>query len=174
MTSFYLKEDRLMVVEVLPLPFYFRMEVDEESWNRISWNLLISNTKAGLSICRGRWFWNNVLFGYSVDGGEVKVIDLMTVKRYLADTGCLSMMKILPNGHLTHSLRRVSPFVTLDILLGSYVKPSLVEMFNDCRSAYSDFPFVGEDVEPFLGLKNKSWRKERPYHGYFCVHILDL
>lgn len=96
-----------------------------------------------------------MLFGYSVDGGEVKVIDLMAGEKIPSDILDALTDEDITKWAFNAQFERVCLSRYLGYPFGSYLKPSSWKCSMVCQPIW-DFPFRWKVWEPFLGLKNKS------------------
>jgi DNA polymerase len=109
-----------------------------------------------------------MLFGYSVDGGEVKVIDLMAGEKIPSD-----IMDALTDEDITKwafnaQFERVCLSRYLGYPFGSYLKPSSWKC-SMVWSAYMGLPLSLEGVGAVLGLEKQKLTEGKDLIRYFCV-----
>ena len=123
-----------------------------------------------------------LLFGYSVDGGEVKVVDLAKGEKIPDEIiNALSDDSIIKWAHnanfervcLSEYLRKYysHKFLSYSInedTVGDYLGPSSWKCTMVC-SAYMGLPFSLEDVGAVLGLDKQKLTEGKELIRYFCV-----
>ena len=109
-----------------------------------------------------------MLFGYSVDGGEVKVIDLMAGEKIPSD-----ILDALADENVTKwafnaQFERVCLSRYLGYPFGSYLNPSSWKC-SMVWSAYMGLPLSLEGVGAVLGLEKQKLTEGKDLIRYFCV-----
>ena len=96
-----------------------------------------------------------MLFGYAVDGDEVKVIDLMNGEKIPKEILDALTDETITKWAFNAQFERVCLSRYLGYPTGTYLNPSSWKC-SMVWSAYMGFPFLWKVWEPFLGLKNKN------------------
>ena len=109
-----------------------------------------------------------MLFGYSVDGGEVKVIDLMAGEKIPSD-----MLDALTDEDITKwafnaQFERVCLSRYLGYPFGSYLNPSSWKC-SMVWSAYMGLPLSLQGVGAVLGLEKQKLTEGKDLIRYFCI-----
>ena len=109
-----------------------------------------------------------MLFGYSVDGGEVKVIDLMAGEKIPGD-----ILEALTDEDVTKwafnaQFERVCLSHYLGYRCGNYLNPSSWKC-SMVWSAYMGLPLSLEGVGAVLGLEKQKLTEGKDLIRYFCI-----
>ena len=155
-TSLPNRNGTLRVVEALPLPPAF------QEWRKIMRNLEIDiETYSSVNLQKSGVYryveaddFEILLFGYSVDGGEVMLVDLVSGEKIPK-----KILDALTDENITKwafnaQFERVCLSRYLGYPFGYYLNPSSWN-FNG-MSAIWDFPFPYKVCVPFFALKSKS------------------
>lgn len=111
-----------------------------------------------------------ILFGYSVDGGEVKVIDLMAGEKIPSDILDALTDEDITKWAFNAQFERVCLSRYLGYPFGSYLKPSSWKC-SMVWSAYMGLPLSLEGVGAVLEAKN-SWRKGKTLSDIFVYLVI--
>ena len=109
-----------------------------------------------------------MLFGYSVDGGEVKVIDLMAGEKIPSDILDALTDEDITKWAFNAQFERVCLSRYLGYPFGSYLKPSSWKC-SMVWSAYMGLPLSLEGVGAVLGLEKQKLTEGKDLIRYFCV-----
>lgn len=109
-----------------------------------------------------------MLFGYSVDGGEVKVIDLMAGEKIPSDILDALTDEDITKWAFNAQFERVCLSRYLGYPFGSYLKPSSWKC-SMVWSAYMGLPLLLEGVGAVLGLEKQKLTEGKDLIRYFCV-----
>ena len=109
-----------------------------------------------------------ILFGYSVDGGEVKVIDLMAGEKIPSDILDALTDEDVTKWAFNAQFERVCLSRYLGYPFGSYLNPSSWKC-SMVWSAYMGLPLSLEGVGAVLGLEKQKLTEGKDLIRYFCV-----
>lgn len=109
-----------------------------------------------------------MLFGYSVDGGEVKVIDLMAGEKIPSDILDALTDEDITKWAFNAQFERVCLSRYLGYPFGSYLNPSSWKC-SMVWSAYMGLPLSLEGVGAVLGLEKQKLTEGKDLIRYFCV-----
>lgn len=109
-----------------------------------------------------------MLFGYSVDGGEVKVIDLMAGEKIPSDILDALTDEDVTKWAFNAQFERVCLSRYLGYPFGSYLNPSSWKC-SMVWSAYMGLPLSLEGVGAVLGLEKQKLTEGKDLIRYFCV-----
>jgi len=109
-----------------------------------------------------------MLFGYSVDGGEVKVIDLMAGEKIPGDILDALTDEDITKWAFNAQFERVCLSRYLGYPFGSYLNPSSWKC-SMVWSAYMGLPLSLEGVGAVLGLEKQKLTEGKDLIRYFCV-----
>lgn len=109
-----------------------------------------------------------MLFGYSVDGGEVKVIDLMAGEKIPNDILDALTDEDITKWAFNAQFERVCLSRYLGYPFGSYLNPSSWKC-SMVWSAYMGLPLSLEGVGAVLGLEKQKLTEGKDLIRYFCV-----
>ena len=109
-----------------------------------------------------------ILFGYSVDGGEVKVIDLMAGEKIPSDILDALTDEDITKWAFNAQFERVCLSRYLGYPFGSYLNPSSWKC-SMVWSAYMGLPLSLEGVGAVLGLEKQKLTEGKDLIRYFCV-----
>lgn len=109
-----------------------------------------------------------MLFGYSVDGGEVKVIDLMAGEKIPCDILDALTDEDITKWAFNAQFERVCLSRYLGYPFGSYLNPSSWKC-SMVWSAYMGLPISLEGVGAVLGLEKQKLTEGKDLIRYFCV-----
>jgi DNA polymerase len=109
-----------------------------------------------------------MLFGYSVDGGEVKVIDLMTGEKIPGDILDALTDEDITKWAFNAQFERVCLSRYLGYPFGSYLNPSSWKC-SMVWSAYMGLPLSLEGVGAVLGLEKQKLTEGKDLIRYFCM-----
>jgi DNA polymerase len=138
------------------------LEIDIETYSSISLQ------KSGVYSYVEADDFEIMLFGYSVDGGEVKVIDLMAGEKIPGE-----ILDALTNEKVTKwafnaQFERVCLSRYLGYPFGSYLNPSSWKC-SMVWSAYMGLPLSLEGVGAVLGLEKQKLTEGKDLIRYFCM-----
>jgi len=109
-----------------------------------------------------------MLFGYSVDGGEVKVIDLMAGEKIPSDILDALTDEDITKWAFNAQFERVCLSRYLGYPFGSYLNPSSWKC-SMVWSAYMGLPLSLEGVGAVLGLEKQKLTEGKDLIRYFCI-----
>lgn len=109
-----------------------------------------------------------MLFGYSVDGGEVKVIDLMAGEKIPSDILDALTDEDITKWAFNAQFERVCLSRYIGYPFGSYLNPSSWKC-SMVWSAYMGLPLSLEGVGAVLGLEKQKLTEGKDLIRYFCV-----
>ena len=109
-----------------------------------------------------------MLFGYSVDGGQVKVIDLMAGEKIPSDILDALTDEDITKWAFNAQFERVCLSRYLGYPFGSYLNPSSWKC-SMVWSAYMGLPLSLEGVGAVLGLEKQKLTEGKDLIRYFCV-----
>lgn len=109
-----------------------------------------------------------ILFGYSVDGGEVKVIDLMAGEKIPGDILDALTDEDITKWAFNAQFERVCLSRYLGYPFGSYLNPSSWKC-SMVWSAYMGLPLSLEGVGAVLGLEKQKLTEGKDLIRYFCI-----
>ncbi len=109
-----------------------------------------------------------ILFGYSVDGGEVKVIDLMAGEKIPSEILDALSDQDITKWAFNAQFERVCLSRYLGYPFGSYLNPSSWKC-SMVWSAYMGLPLSLEGVGAVLGLEKQKLTEGKDLIRYFCV-----